>query len=97
MAPLNNNNSPPLDVSSEDIPPLAFDTEEELLDVLARLRQDLLRRVETQTRREASVNNGKGKGKANNSNSVIDREELEDIVIKVCSSLDDSGLIDPAG
>lgn len=90
MAPRGVARSPSPDTSADDIPPLAFDTEEELLAVFARMREDLLRRVADKWEREGGA---KGKGKA------VDRKKVEDIVLKVSSlapthsggSLQDSG------
>ncbi|PAK71759.1 hypothetical protein B8W95_13145, partial [Staphylococcus pasteuri] len=50
--------------SADEIPPLAFDSEEELRAVLDRLRGDLEGRVEQQAAGVASKGKGKGKGKA---------------------------------
>lgn len=68
--------SPSPDASTDDIPPLAFDTEDELLAVFARLRDDLLKRVGDKWEQEgASTAKGKGKG--------VDKSKVEDIVLKV--------------
>jgi hypothetical protein len=70
--------SPSPDTSTDDIPPLAFDTEEELLAVFARLREDLLRRVGAKWEAEG-MGGAKGKGKG------VDRKKVEDIVLQVSS------------
>ncbi|ORY88678.1 Serine/arginine repetitive matrix protein 2 [Leucosporidium creatinivorum] len=67
--------SPSPDTSADDIPPLAFDTEEELLAVFARLREDLLRRVGAKWEADG-MGGAKGKGMG------VDRKKVEDIVLK---------------
>jgi len=64
-----------------EIPPLAFDTEDELHAVLERWRGDLLRRVEE---RCGGVGKDKGKGKAETGKmSAQDRQRVEELVMKV--------------
>lgn len=71
--------SPSPDTSADDIPPLAFDTEEELLAVFARLREDLLRRVGAKWEAEG-MGGAKGKGKG------VERKKVEHIVLKASFS-----------
>ena len=66
--------------SADEIPPLAFDSEEELRAVLDRLRGDLEGRVEQEAAGVASK--GKGKGKAV-PESEHDRKFASDLVLKV--------------
>ncbi|KAK4047814.1 hypothetical protein OIV83_005157 [Microbotryomycetes sp. JL201] len=66
----------PDDVSAEDIPPLAYDNEQELLDVLARLRQELEDRVDKQCSAPTS-SKAKGKQKARDT----DKARVKDIVL----------------
>ncbi|GAA5957290.1 hypothetical protein JCM8115_006945 [Rhodotorula mucilaginosa] len=65
--------------SADEIPPLAFDSEEELRAVLDRLRGDLEGRVEQEAAGVASK--GKGKGKAV-PESEHDRKFASDLVLK---------------
>lgn len=74
--------------SADEIPPLAFDSEEELRAVLDRLRGDLEGRVEQQAAGKV-VDKGKGKGKAL-PESEHDRKLASDLVLKV-SQLSGSG------
>ncbi|TNY18764.1 Serine/arginine repetitive matrix protein 2 [Rhodotorula diobovata] len=63
-----------------EIPPLAFDTEDELHAVLERWRGDLLRRVEE---RCGGTGKDKGKGKAGTGKmSAQDRQRVEELVMK---------------
>lgn len=67
--------------SADEIPPLAFDSEEELRAVLDRLRGDLEGRVEQQAA-GGVVDKGKGKAKAV-PESEHDRKLASDLVLKV--------------
>ncbi|KAK4047293.1 hypothetical protein OIO90_006254 [Microbotryomycetes sp. JL221] len=60
--------------SAEDIPPLPYDSEQEVLDVLARLKRDLERRVEQHCKAK-----GKGKQKAS---FIQNKDQVMDIVLK---------------
>ena len=64
--------SPEPDTSSEDILPLAFDSEEELLSVFARLRGELQGR----TREKWEARGGEGEG--------VGLGKVEEVVLKVC-------------
>lgn len=80
--------SPTPDDSIEDIPPLAFDTEQELLDVLARLRHDLLRRVQSACTEPSAANNkSKGKGRASTTQQTLAQDEVEYLVMTVSNVL----------
>lgn len=65
-------NSPEPDTSSEDILPLAFDSEEELLSVFARLRGDL----QGKTREKWEARGGADSG--------VELGKVEEVVLKVC-------------
>ncbi|KAM0787151.1 hypothetical protein ACM66B_006402 [Microbotryomycetes sp. NB124-2] len=67
----------PKDISSEDIPPLAYDSEHELLEVLARLRRELEERVNRQCN---AITSSKSKGKQEASS--VDKDRVLDIVLQ---------------
>ena len=82
--------------SGNDIPPLPFDTEREVLDVLARLRRELERRVNVddddnsaaqglEASKTAAVRaKGKCKGKAGKATmSDADRQRVHELVVQV--------------
>ncbi|GAA5868035.1 hypothetical protein JCM3774_001576 [Rhodotorula dairenensis] len=75
MANVNDSNE-----SADEIPPLAFDSEDELRAVLDRLRGELSQRVDAQTARGAE-SGSKGKGKAA-PDSEHDRKLANDLVLK---------------
>lgn len=70
--------------SADEIPPLAFDSEDELRAVLDRLRADLAHRIDAHTGTAGDAGNGKGKGKAG-LESDRDRSLASDLVLKVSS------------
>lgn len=63
--------SPGLDTSNEDIVRLAYDTEEELLELFVRMREQLKERVKSRVEEE------KGKGEK------VDEKKVEGVVLKV--------------
>ncbi|BGP58620.1 hypothetical protein JCM8202_006403 [Rhodotorula sphaerocarpa] len=67
--------------SADEIPPLAFDSEDELRAVLDRLRADLAHRIDAHTGTAGDAGNGKGKGKAG-LESDRDRSLASDLVLK---------------
>lgn len=67
--------------SGEAVPPLAFDTEDELRAVLDRLRDDLRGRVKERCE-GAEQKGSKGKGRAQPM-SEADRKKVDDLVLKV--------------
>lgn len=76
-------NSPTPDSSHEDIPPLAFDTEQELIDVLNRLRHELLHRIEAQCASSRGANKLRAKGKGTDAQQDTSSAEVEAIVMDV--------------
>jgi hypothetical protein len=67
------------DVSGEEIPPLAFETEEEIRAVLDRLKEDLKSRVGKKVEAQ-EVLKGKGKGREQDGGQ---KDKAEELVLKV--------------
>ena len=75
-----------IDDTEEEIPPLAFETEDELRAVLERWRADLVHRVDERCGATAG-GKGKGKGKAAQAGMTAqDKQRVEELVMKVSPS-----------
>ncbi|GAA5852822.1 hypothetical protein JCM9279_006195 [Rhodotorula babjevae] len=71
-----------IDDTEEEIPPLAFETEDELRAVLERWRADLVQRVDERCGASAG-GKGKGKGKGKEAGmSAQDKQRVEELVMK---------------
>lgn len=66
--------------SADEIPPLAFETEEELRAVLDRLRADLAARIDAQVSGTSATSKGKGKAVLETDH---DKKLANDLVVKV--------------